>query len=501
MLVIPVHGKIDWKNPPYLTLFLIFVNCLVFFGFQSSDDARYYRAVEFYVTSGLAAIEAPAYVDYVNSLPGEKEAYPGPPAKLESNNKKLIAKAEAERMAYFTTIFQDILWDAEFLKKLRAGKVITREHPEYEAWSELRDTLDYKLSRVVWYRYGFKPGFPSVLTAFTSMFLHGGVGHLVGNMLFFWLAGCLVEVGMKRAFFLPAYIFTGFTANLLFWAVNTNSGTPLVGASGAISGVMGMLATLYGRNKISVFYTLGFYFNYVKVPALIVLPFWVGKEIVSQLLYAETSSVAYMCHIGGFIGGAAIGFLSTKVLHIDNKETIEDPVEDRSAGYIEEALEAAARLDISEALSILDRAQQEYPGKLEIMKTQYKVARMRPEEKQFHAVTIQLLKTAAGRREHHGLAQKIYQDYTGLVKKSRLSARTYVRMSNVFVSLGNTDEAEKIVTMLLKYKKEMAEMPSTLLKLAEAFKKQGEEKKHQKFCKVLLSHYAGTPEAALIKNS
>lgn len=499
MLVIPVHGKIDWKNPPYLTLFLILANCLVFFGFQLTDNTRFYEAAEFYVSSGLAAIEAPVYVAYVDSLPGEKEVYPDPPPELENGNKKQAAKAEEKRMAYFFTLFWDVLGDAEFLKKMRAGEVIPPAHSEYETWLDLRDTVDDKLSTVVTYQHGFKPAFPSLGAVFSHMFLHGGVGHLVGNMLFLWLAGCLVELGMKRAFFLPAYIFTGISAVCLFWAFNTNSGVPMVGASGAISGVMGMLATLYGRNKISVFYSLGFYFNYIKVPALIVLPVWIGKELVSQVFWAETSNVAYMAHVGGFIGGAAVGLISTKVLHIDNKEAIETPPEDRSAAYIEEALEAAARLDVSEAFSILDRAQQEYPGNLEVLKAQYKIARMRPEEKQFHAIAIQLLKKSAGLREHHALARKIYHDYIGLVKKSRLSARTYVRMSNVFVTFGDTDEAEKVITMLLKHKKEMPELPSALLKLAESFKKQGEEKKHKKFRNILLSQYADTPEAALVK--
>ena len=498
MLVIPVPGKIQWKNPPYLTLLLVLANCFVFVLFQLADNERFYRAAEFYVSSGLAAIEAPVYVAYVNSQPGREKTYPDPPPAVESGAAKQADEAKKERIAYFAALFWDILEDAAFLKQLRSGEIITREHPAYENWAVLRGTVDDKLAAVVTYSHGFKPAFPTFFSALSHMFLHGGVGHLVGNMIFLWLAGCLVELGMKRAFFLPAYVLTGISSVCLFWAFNTDIGTPLVGASGAISGVMGMLATLYGKNRISVFYSLGFYFNYIKVPALIVLPVWIGKELVSQFLWAETSNVAYLAHVGGFIGGAAIGLLSRSVLHIDRKEKIETPPEDRSAVFIEEALEAAARLDLSEAFAVLDRALREYPGNIEIMKAQYKVARMRPEEKQYHAIAIQLLKTAAGRREHHGLAQQIYRDYTGLVKTSHLSARTYVRMTNVFIAAGDTDQAEKIINILLKHKKEMPELPSTLLKLAETFKTQGQAKKHSEYCQIILSQYPDSAEAALI---
>ncbi len=110
-----------------------------------------------------------------------------------------------------------------------------------------------KLFLVVSDRYGFKPGDFSVVTAFTHMFLHGGFGHLLGNMVFLWLVGCVLEMGCGRAVYLVIYFVGGLGAVGLFFVLNLHSIHPLVGASGAVSAVIGAYLMLYWTRKIMVF--------------------------------------------------------------------------------------------------------------------------------------------------------------------------------------------------------------------------------------------------------
>ncbi len=484
MIIIPLTGQISWKNPPYLTISLILINCLVFFLFQMSDDRRQMEAARFYVQSDLPGLEIPAYRDYLQ----DQSTVPPPPAPDLSDEEELYGYA------------MRIMADASFLRKLRSGEIITESDDHYEKWRRLRAEYDNRLSDIVSYRFGFKPGLPDEVSFFTHMFLHGGFMHLLGNMVFLWLAGCLVETGMRRYFFLPAYILTGCSSVGLFWAFNLNSGIPLVGASGAISGLMGILATLYGRNRIRVFYSLGIYFNYIKTPAILLLPVWIGKELFA-IYWGGPSNVAYLAHVGGFIGGGLIGLVSRHLLHIENAAAIEEPPEDPTPVYIEQALKAAGELKIEEALAILDNALAEAPDNPAIIHSKYKIAKMKPETRVFHATAVNLLKIYSSSPEHYQQAGELFSDYLKTAGRPRLPLRLYVRLASVFISLGDTDKAEKIIAMFLKKKSDVPELPVILLKLGRAFKAAGNQGKYEKCRRLLVSRFPDSREALMLDRS
>ncbi|MDY6903441.1 MAG: rhomboid family intramembrane serine protease [Thermodesulfobacteriota bacterium] len=484
MLIIPVPGKINWKNPPWLTLGLITVNCLIFFLFQLNDNAAYQRAYTYYIQSGLAAIEVPEYIAYKNR---QTHADTIPDLPENPDEQDLLPYAIA------------IMSDAQFLKMLQAGKIISEGHPAYEKWRSLRTTYKERRSEAVAYRLGFKPGFPSTLTMLTHMFLHGGAGHLIGNMIFLWLAGCLVEMGIRRFAFLPAYLFTGLTAVCLFWAFNPDSAVPLVGASGAIAGLMGIVTTLYATNRINIFYSLGFYFNYVKVPAIILLPIWVGKEVWFEVFQGDVSNVAYLAHTGGFIGGAAIGLISKKLLHIDNTEAITTPAEDKAPEYIEESLALATDLKIKEALTLLDEGLKEYPDHLEILKTRYQIARMQPDTTAFHTTAGKLLKHYTSHPEMYDAAYRLYKDYTGIAKRPKLPAAAYLRICTVLITLGKIKQAEKVLAILLKKNADLPGLPTVLWKLAKSFQQNDMTEKYDMCRRILSTRYADSTEAAMLE--
>ncbi|MFY9399707.1 MAG: rhomboid family intramembrane serine protease [Desulfomonilia bacterium] len=155
--------------------------------------------------------------------------------------------------------------------------------------------------------HGYKPGAPELGDLFFSMFLHGGLLHLAGNMLFLWIYGNNVEHILGRPGFLATYLATGAAATWFFSLISGSSMIPLVGASGAISGVLGVYFLLFPRNKVKMLIALiPFYVGVVLMPARLVLGFYLVIDNLLPLLVGPQSSVAYGAHIGGFLGGLAI---------------------------------------------------------------------------------------------------------------------------------------------------------------------------------------------------
>ena len=161
---------------------------------------------------------------------------------------------------------------------------------EYSAGVDLPPTIPYPL----W------------TTLLTSMFLHGGWGHLGGNMLFLWIFGDNLEHRIGHLRFLTFYLVCGIAAGLAHIVFNSQSTVPTVGASGAISGVMGGYLLLFPRNRVYVL-TYG---GVTSVPALFMLGLWMLMQFINGVgevaRTPETGGVAYLAHIGGFLAGMAL---------------------------------------------------------------------------------------------------------------------------------------------------------------------------------------------------
>ncbi len=148
------------------------------------------------------------------------------------------------------------------------------------------------------------------LTPFTSMFLHGGFMHLIGNMLVLWIYGNNVEDYFGPVKFIIFYLLSGLAAIGLFTIFGPNSEIPLVGASGAIAGLMGAYMILHPRAKITVL-IIFFFIQFVHLPAKIVLGVWFALQLFMSLTDPTTGGgVAWMAHIGGFV----FGYLILRVL-------------------------------------------------------------------------------------------------------------------------------------------------------------------------------------------
>jgi membrane associated rhomboid family serine protease len=150
---------------------------------------------------------------------------------------------------------------------------------------------------------------PEYRNLITSMFLHGGWMHLLGNMWFLWLFGNNIEDSMTRPRYLLFYLLCGLAAALAQVFADQNSPIPMVGASGAISGVMGGYLVLFPRVKVFTFVPLGFVMTTLALPAWVMLLYWMGLQFLGTIgssLNEGEGGVAFWAHIGGFVAGVVL---------------------------------------------------------------------------------------------------------------------------------------------------------------------------------------------------
>jgi len=148
---------------------------------------------------------------------------------------------------------------------------------------------------------------PVAATIFTSMFLHGGIPHIAGNMLYLWIFGNNVEDDTGRLRFILFYLLCGTAAAMTHAFANKASITPMIGASGAISGVLGAYLLLYPRARVVTLVFFGFYIRTIELPAMIVLGSWFVIQFLSALSTSSSGGgIAWYAHVGGFVAGVML---------------------------------------------------------------------------------------------------------------------------------------------------------------------------------------------------
>ena len=187
--------------------------------------------------------------------------------------------------------------------------------------------------------YGFKPSHffsygnqlyfevSPLLTIFTSMFLHGGILHLLGNMLFLWIYGNNIEDSMGHTKFLIFYLLCGFAAALLQAIISIESSTPMIGASGAVSGVLSAYFLLFPKARVLTLLILFIFITFIRIPAGILIGFWFLSQIINAYFNDPNSpGVAWYAHIGGFLMGLfLIPFFKKKKFKFFSSGTYKKP--------------------------------------------------------------------------------------------------------------------------------------------------------------------------------
>ena len=484
MLAIPLSGKISWRNPPFMTVLLIILNIFIYFAFQYNEEEKLVTATEYYFESGLAELEVSRYLTHRQGETVIKQPVP----QFSSRDDQLLVKMYLKMMS-----------DETFLHLLLSDQIIKPTDSEYRAWKSMRWDYQDKMDQVVSWHYGLRPAAPRLETWFSHMFLHGGIGHLLGNMIFLWLIGCMIEFGSGRFQFIALYLLGGLAAAGLFWALNRYSQTPLVGASGAISAIMGAFCVYYGLKKVRIFLTLGFYFNYLKFPALMMLPIWIGYEIF-QMLTMKGSNVAYAAHIGGLAGGAGLTFLLSKIPHAVDRDAFEDDVEGDEP-IMEQALRHMRNLEFDDARELFNQILAKTPANVEVMRHLFVMERQVPESDTFHKIAGRLLLQLCKDEATFEEAREIYRDYVNHARPPRLALPLYIRLSSILASLGDVKGAKNILAFLIKKAPHQPGIPSAFLKLAQAFQKKKMTEQHKSCLQLIVKRFPDAPEAQIAKRT
>ena len=157
--------------------------------------------------------------------------------------------------------------------------------------------------------YALTPATPSVITVFTSMFMHGGLMHIIFNMWFLWIFGDNIESVLGHKRYVLFYLLCGVGAALAQIQINTGSQIPMVGASGAIAGVLGAYLIRFPRATVHVLVILIIFITFIRVPAMVVIGIWFLSNLtagVGTLGIEETGGTAWFAHLGGFVSGVAL---------------------------------------------------------------------------------------------------------------------------------------------------------------------------------------------------
>ncbi len=486
MLIVPLTGRRFRENLPWFTIAIIAINCLVYFVLQAGDAGSGQRAEEFYRQSGLAGIEVPLYVAY-----------------LEAQGRPMPASASAEHLSekeHRMLLHGRIEGDGRFLSRMESGAAFGGDRKRFYKWRRLRTEYEKLRSRSVSFRFGLKPAKPTALTFISYMFLHGSFSHLLGNMVFLWIMGCLIEAGCGRAVFLLEYLLGGVLAAGLYCLVYSHSRVPLVGASGAIAALMGIFTVLYGRRRIRIFYSLGFYFSTITIPAIVVLPCWVGNELF-QLFFSGPSHVAYMAHVGGLLGGALMG-AANRMLPMPGAaavpETAVEP-QDPVAPLMEQALEKIAALELPAAEKLLEQALRLEPGCTEALRHLFHIRKLAPHTADFRATARELLGRLIKDPGTQSEALEVYREYRCIPRRPPLPASLYLQIALALVARGRVDEAEKLLAALVRKRPDFPGISTALFKLAAACRERGRKDRWRRYRDIICARFPDSEEARMLR--
>lgn len=283
MLIPVTHENMRGRRWPYVTIAIILLNFLVFFGthWKMEDERQNLVAVKVHIL--LMAATRPE----VHMTPEVQDLV----ESFQRDNPKGFQQLKSQRQL-------EDAWDARM-------RLMQPEQAQAEM-NRLGQQLEELRRESIRERFAFTPSHPRAISYVTSMFLHGGWLHLIGNMWFLWLAGSILEDTWGRVIYPLFYLVAGVLAALAHGMMYPNSIVPAFGASGAVAGLMGAFLVRFPKTRIQMLWLIYFRLYKFRAPAYTLLPLWLAMELFSGVLFGQFSGVAHWAHIGGFVFGAGI---------------------------------------------------------------------------------------------------------------------------------------------------------------------------------------------------
>lgn len=484
-MFIPLDRKPDWRHPPVVTLLLICINVLIFNFMQNQDQLREADAFRYYFASGLAELEIPRYIQYLNKQ-GHRQLSIAAVTELETHEQK--------------NLYAHMMSNGGFQQALRQSHIISAKDPNYELWQGLRKGYNERLKAIFTYRYALKPYAPDPLTIFSSLFLHADVWHLLGNMFFLLLFGFILELALGSIMLLLVFVSCGIIANLLTLVITPGSAQWLVGASGAITGLAGLYTLLYGMQKVRFFYSLIFYFDYVRAPAIIMLPIWLLYELAYSFI--APNSVSTVTHVGGLLGGLFIGAI---IKYSPFQLNHEDDRKNKQADFdkaFQDAMKALSNSDLNKAKDILEQLLKTQPENPHIILKLFHIAKARNNMLDVQYYIQKLLAYSGKEPQLINDQQRSFEEYLKLNQgKLDLPVDILVETAIRFCRTGFTGSCEKILIKIFQQNSSHEKIPVLLLMLATHYDKSGDAKKSNQYKQLLIKRFANSYEAQTIQQT
>jgi membrane associated rhomboid family serine protease len=461
MIILPMERAFDWRKPPLVTLLLVVINSLCFFIWQGEETQRIAQAMEFYRDSGLAQLEYSEFLRYSKVADSESLEGVG-----ESEYPSILAR------------FFEMRANSEFYRALINSEVIKPGSDQYYDWKEKRVEFDRLLERVTFIEYGLKTAQPDWQSMIAHMFLHADFMHLFGNMFFLVAVGMLVESTMGRWSFLCSYLGVGLGSALFYIWIAEASYIPGIGASGAVSGVMGMYSVLYWMRKVRFFYFLFVYFDYVRLPAIVLLPLWMGNELYQIIAYPN-SNINYLAHLGGFLSGGVVALLLKQFSPSYNMQEFDEwETDNRFKRRLATALEYCEMQNYRRALPLLKSLFAEQPDNRPLLYAYFEASKLYPESNGFHQVCQYILGLPEADPATNRLVLEVYDNYSRLAQpRPKLGRKSLCQVVRRLIAVDRGREAEPLMLSMLKSGGRCPEHADLLHGLAQQADRRGNQKK------------------------
>lgn len=472
MIILPTEKRLDMRRAPFVLFGIVLLNILIFFVYQSGDSQKIQGALQHYQQQHLLAYEWPVYESWL---------------KQEGELRRLKELQSAFESGFYAQVAYQLLLDESFYSHLQVVVQSDLHFDEYQHWVRTRDEILHTLQSTSSLAHGLIPNQLSLSSLITHQFLHGDVMHLIGNLFFLTICGFAVEAIIGHWRFLTFYLLSGIAGGLAHAWVDLSNSQPLVGASGAISGVMAMYLAAFRLKRIEFFYWFYFLVGYFRAPALLILPFYIGKEVFFYWSGTE-SNVAFMAHAGGFVMGAGLivfTYLFNRDLldteYIETDQAI-DPRQAQLAGIYQ----SIEKLRFQQAFRQINLMIRNEGLSFELAKLRYNLLRLNPNAYTPKAGLELLLLDKVNPQEAAEQA-RVWQEDPSLLDP--LTEEQRVRLAMRFSQNGAARAAESLFLELFEAGYTDSSMGVLAGKLAAAFGEQKEPGKR--------SHYQGLSEQLL----
>lgn len=370
--------------------------------------------------------------------------------------------------------------DEHFHSAFAADSIIPPYDPNLRTWNDLYDRFQTAKRNVIFEKVGLKPGEFRLTTLFTSMFVHANFLHLLFNMIFLWLVGCNIEDDWGRMVFLGLYLLSGVAAVLVHMAAFPHSTAPLIGASGAIAGIMGAYLIRHFKARIRLLWFVWLfirpYFGTFTVYAGVALPFWLLAQVfgASWSTTAKSTGTAYLAHLGGFGFGAVLG-LSMKFLGLEHKfiaPMVEDSFERlKLSPTMKAAHQKLDDGDAAGALPLLLQAIREDPKDIEARLMAARLRAEKGETGEAQAMYDQALGLALASQDS-GWVQPICGELKERKLEGGLSEDCLYRLALYWEKAGQPDEAVKAYDQYVQRFPSSRLRPKAIYRLHRIYKDQ-----------------------------